>query len=171
MPLNYTPEARAVKLAERVLAMKISVDGVLGAINDEKEKYRRRMTSLVENAEATITHAVDDETIPERAVDRAYEHRDMFGDVEGRLEIMFGSREKGLESMRGIIDNQLLSTLQVEELLADLETTAIRKIAIVKMIDVALWQMLEVLGHDPYVDADLVTQAGHIIYDRLNIPT
>ena len=137
MTLHYEPDPRAVQLAEKVLSMKISVDGLLDAINDEKEKYRRRMQVVVDDAENTILEYSQDDRMTNEKLRRAQGFRKALSDPEGLLGEIYGWNERALESMRGIIDGRVLSALHVKVLLQDPKTREDRAGALRKMIDIA----------------------------------
>ena len=169
MVLRYQPDEKAVQLAEKTMNMKISVQGVLDAVSDEKEKYRHRMNVVLDSAEETILHYSEDDRITDEKLGWAQRNKEVLGDSEKILEEIYGSEERGLESMRDIIDGRVLSTLKVSTILKDQDMKENREAALTKMIDVAVWQAMELLGFDLYTDAGLVPQAKDIIRDRLGI--
>ena len=127
------------------------------------------MGVVLDDADGTILHYSEDDRITDEKLGRAQRAREVLGDVEEVLERLYGSKERGLESMRDTVEGQVLSTLQGKALLADEGTKEDREAALAKMIDVAVWQATELLGFDVYTDAGLVPQAVDIINDRLGL--
>lgn len=169
MPLRYQPEERAIQLAEKALSMKVSVQAVLDAIGDEKEKYRDRMGAVLDRAEETVLRYSEDESVTDERLEDAQRDREVLGDAEDILERMYGSKERGMESMGDNIDGKVLSALQAGPLFANEETKEDREAALRKMINVAVWQAMELLEFDVYTDSGLVNQAEDIIHDRLGL--
>ena len=169
MTLSYKPQEQAVRLAEKILGMKVNVLAVLDALDEETTTYRERMDSVLEGSEETILRYSSDDAISDEDLEAAEQRRDTIGNAQEQLAELDGSLRNGILSIEHHIDGKILSTLHAPSLLSEEDSRVERHAALAKVIDIASWQAMALLDFDEYADVEFLLQAQEIVYDTLQL--
>lgn len=163
MQSRLPPHPDALRIAERALGMKISVDAILAVIEEERDKYRQRVRGVLDASQKTIDLYGMDDDVTDEDFEEATHAESMLGD--GILDRLYKSLTARIETVRKQIDGLLLSAMTTN--VFDGVPASDRDSIVAKILNIATGQSLELLKLDPIEDAYLCREAKEILQKRL----
>ncbi|MDB4979115.1 MAG: hypothetical protein JWM56_1301 [Candidatus Peribacteria bacterium] len=163
MTLRYIPDPDAVRLADRTLHMRIDMQAVIAAIEEEREKYQQKTAGLLEWTESIELEYLLTDDVDDDQLEKAQEMHEMILSFDANKS--FQTKIDHLETVRNAIHTKQFSDVTAESLKdipVDIQEDALHSIT-----DIALWQAYDLLELDKYTQSYLFNQAQDIILDRL----
>lgn len=170
MTSGLQPRENALRLAEKALCMKISLQACRDHVEYERETYRRRLKVINEANERRKLEHSSNLDVTDADIARIEQFEGLMGsDLDVQLDRMFGGVDAGFVAVEAV-DGKTLAASDLRGLLERSDRPRAVEYGIDTIINIALWQAYALLECNAADDAGIVPDADDLVRDRLGLP-